>query len=102
MCSMRIPIMSLRLVVFAVFAVFALGGCSRGPELRSTAPAHGSETAYLAGGCFWGMEELLRKVPGVLDTEVGTIHGAETVRVVFDPLRLSYADLLEKHYFRHP
>jgi len=95
---MRIPIMSLRLIV--VYAVFVFGSCSRGPELRSTAPPHGTETAYLAGGCFWGMEELLRKVPGVLDTEVGTVHGAETVRVVFDPLRLSYADLLEKHFFR--
>jgi peptide methionine sulfoxide reductase msrA/msrB len=46
------------------------------------------------------MEELLRQVPGVVDTEVGYVHGAEAVRVVFDPSRLSYADLLEKHYFR--
>ena len=75
------------------------------------------ETAVLAGGCFWGMEELLRKIPGVLETEVGYTGGktakptysdvhdgttghAEAVRIVFDPSKLSYADLLEKWFFR--
>ena len=75
------------------------------------------ETAILAGGCFWGMEELLREIPGVLETEVGYTGGslgaptyedvktgrtghAEAVRVVFDPKRLSYADLLEHWFFR--
>jgi peptide methionine sulfoxide reductase msrA/msrB len=75
------------------------------------------ETAVLAGGCFWGMEEILRKVPGVLETEVGYTGGttphpgyeqvktgrtghAESIRVVFDPKKLSYADLLEHWFFR--
>ncbi len=75
------------------------------------------ETAILAGGCFWGMEELLREIPGVIETEVGYAGGrtagptydqvktgrtghAESVRVVFDPARLSYQDLLEKWFFR--
>jgi peptide methionine sulfoxide reductase msrA/msrB len=75
------------------------------------------ETAILAGGCFWGMQEILRKIPGVLETEVGYTGGitanptyedvssgdtghAEAVRVVFDPSRLSYAELLEKYFFR--
>ena len=75
------------------------------------------ETALLAGGCFWGMEDILRKIPGVVSTEVGYTGGmhprpsyedvkqgdtghAESVRVVFDPRKLSYADLLEKCFFR--
>jgi peptide methionine sulfoxide reductase msrA/msrB len=75
------------------------------------------ETAILAGGCFWGMEEILRKIPGVLHTEVGYTGGnvwqptyqdvsggdtghAESVKILFDPRRLSYADLLEKWFFR--
>jgi peptide methionine sulfoxide reductase msrA/msrB len=75
------------------------------------------EVAVLAGGCFWGMEDLLRKIPGVIGTEVGYAGGstksptyedvkggdtghAESVRVTFDPAKLSYAELLEKWYFR--
>jgi peptide methionine sulfoxide reductase msrA/msrB len=75
------------------------------------------ETAVLAGGCFWGMEELLRKIPGVLETEVGYAGGAtanpnyeqvktgrtghaESVRIVFDPQKISYAELLERWFFR--
>jgi peptide methionine sulfoxide reductase msrA/msrB len=75
------------------------------------------ETALLAGGCFWGMEDILRGIPGVLETEVGYAGGttarpsyeevstgttghAETVRIVFDPAELSYADLLERWFFR--
>jgi peptide methionine sulfoxide reductase msrA/msrB len=58
------------------------------------------EIAVLAGGCFWGMEEILRKIPGVVDTHVGYASGAEAVRVVFDPKQLSYATLLERWYFR--
>lgn len=75
------------------------------------------ETAFLAGGCFWGMEDLLRQIPGVVETEVGYTGGttshptygdvksghtghAESVRVVFDPKVMSYSDLLEKWFFR--
>jgi peptide methionine sulfoxide reductase msrA/msrB len=75
------------------------------------------ETVILAGGCFWGMEELLRGIPGVLETEVGYSGGnvknpryedvrtgrsghAEAVRVVFDPSKLSLSDLLENWFFK--
>jgi peptide methionine sulfoxide reductase msrA/msrB len=75
------------------------------------------ETAVLAGGCFWGMEDLLRKVPGVLETDVGYTGGttlnptysdmkggrsghAESVRITFDPAKISYADILEKWFYK--
>ena len=75
------------------------------------------ETAVLAGGCFWGMEDLLRNIPGVIETDVGYAGGAtadpryddvrtgktghaESVRVLFDSTKLSFADLLEKWFFR--
>jgi peptide methionine sulfoxide reductase msrA/msrB len=74
------------------------------------------ETAVLAGGCFWGMEDILRKIPGVVSTEVGYTGGragvtyedmhhdrtgnAEAVRIVFDPKRISYEELLESWFFR--
>jgi len=75
------------------------------------------DTAILAGGCFWGMEEILRKIPGVLETSAGYEGGttpnptyedvhtgktgyAEAVRIVFDPSKISYEDLLEKWFFR--
>jgi peptide methionine sulfoxide reductase msrA/msrB len=64
-----------------------------------TAPA-GLEVAILAGGCFWGMEEILRDIPGVVDTVVGYAGGAEAVKVTFDPAELGYATLLEDWYFK--
>lgn len=76
------------------------------------------EIATLAGGCFWGMEEIIRQIPGVLDTEVGYSGGstpnatyndvrtgktghAESIRIVFDPQRLSFAQLLEWFFRMH-
>ena len=76
-----------------------------------------TDVAVLAGGCFWGVEEILRGVPGVVDTEVGYTGGwlenpkfedthdgksghAESIRVTFDPAVLSYEDLLEKWFFK--
>jgi methionine-S-sulfoxide reductase len=85
-------------------AVPPVGAWSKDDE---GAPGGATETAILAGGCFWGMEDLLRELDGVLDTEVGyaTVKDdrkatpAEAVRIVFDPTRISYEDLL-RFFFR--
>ncbi len=76
------------------------------------------QTAYLAGGCFWGMEELVRDIPGVLATEVGYTGGsapdatyekvktgrtshAESLKIVFDPKQLTYRHLLFEFFRMH-
>jgi peptide-methionine (S)-S-oxide reductase len=74
----------------------------------------GAETAVLAGGCFWGMEDLVRRQPGVLSTRVGYSGGdvpnatyrnhgthAEAVEIVYDPEKTSYRDLLEFFFQIH-
>jgi peptide-methionine (S)-S-oxide reductase len=73
-----------------------------------------TETAILAGGCFWGMEELVRRIPGVLSTRVGYTGGdvpnatyrnhgthAEALEVVFDPSRISFRQILEFFFQIH-
>ncbi|UGB36808.1 peptide-methionine (S)-S-oxide reductase MsrA [Frateuria soli] len=73
-----------------------------------------TERAVLAGGCFWGMQELLRQQPGVISTRVGYAGGdvahatyrnhgthAEAVEIVFDPQRISYRRLLEFFFQIH-
>jgi peptide-methionine (S)-S-oxide reductase len=73
-----------------------------------------TERAILAGGCFWGMQELIRQQPGVLSTRVGYAGGdvpnatyrhhgshAEAVEIVFDPARTSYRELLEFFFQIH-
>src|SRR5476649_33213 len=72
------------------------------------------EKAILAGGCFWGVEELIRQLPGVISTVVGYTGGdvpnatyrnhgshAEAIEIVFDPARLSYRELLEFFFQIH-
>jgi len=73
-----------------------------------------TETAVLAGGCFWGMQDLLRRYPGVISTRVGYTGGevanatyrnhgthAEAIEVIFDPQKLSYRKLLEFFFQIH-
>ena len=112
-----------RLFVLSL-AFLAFSSCKRAEAPRATAtqeakpnPNVATETAILAGGCFWGMQEILREVPGVLMTDVGYTGGttknptyedlhdgtsghAEAIRIVFDPSKISYAELLEKWFFR--
>jgi methionine-S-sulfoxide reductase len=68
----------------------------------------GEEIATLAGGCFWGMEDLIRRQPGVIRTEVGytggtvanaTYHNHEAVRIWFDPGKTTFKALL-RFFFR--
>ncbi|WHZ18643.1 MAG: Peptide-methionine (S)-S-oxide reductase MsrA [Rhodanobacteraceae bacterium] len=73
-----------------------------------------TERAILAGGCFWGMQDLIRKQPGVISTRVGYSGGdvknatyrnhgthAESIEIVFDPAVLSYRRLLEFFFQIH-
>jgi peptide-methionine (S)-S-oxide reductase len=73
-----------------------------------------TERAILAGGCFWGMQDLIRKQPGVVSTRVGYSGGdvpnatyrnhgshAESIEIVFDPARMSYRKLLEFFFQIH-
>lgn len=72
------------------------------------------ERAVLAGGCFWGMQDLIRKLPGVKSTRVGYSGGevpnatyrnhgnhAEAIEIVFDPAKISFRDLLEFFFQIH-
>ncbi|WP_437633195.1 bifunctional methionine sulfoxide reductase B/A protein [Sorangium sp. So ce854] len=125
-----IPVDRLEAEGYGAYRALFEGGGKAAPPAQAganacAAPAPGQapgcqttlETAILAGGCFWGMEEILRGIPGVLETEVGYTGGrtqsptyedvktggtghAESVRIVFDPAKLSYAELLEKWFFR--
>jgi len=93
---------------------FHAAGAPLPPESRPVTP----ETAYFAGGCFWGIEDRFQQVPGVIDAVSGyqggtttrptykqvcssTTGHAETVRVTFDPKRVTYRQLLEWFFKLH-
>lgn len=97
----------MRLMTFLLSLIFTL---SLGAKTMKT------ETATLAGGCFWGVEEILRNIPGVTNTTVGytggevkdpnynivklgTTNHAEAVQVEFDPSKITYAEILG-YFFR--
>ncbi|HEX4321163.1 MAG TPA: peptide-methionine (S)-S-oxide reductase MsrA [Acidobacteriaceae bacterium] len=73
-----------------------------------------TERAVLAGGCFWGVQELVRDLPGVISTRVGYTGGdvrnatyrnhgthAEGIEIIFDPAKISFVDLLEFFFQIH-
>ena len=73
-----------------------------------------SERAILAGGCFWGMQHLIRRYPGVMSTRVGYTGGdvphatyrnhgthAEAIEIIFDPAQISYRKILEFFFQIH-
>ena len=76
--------------------------------------AETTERAVLAGGCFWGMQDLIRKIPGVISTRVGYTGGdvpnatyrnhgthAEALEIIFDPRKTSFRQLLEFFFQIH-
>jgi peptide-methionine (S)-S-oxide reductase len=111
----------------ALLLVFALGGCFEAQtQNRIPAPqtdealAHtsGKETAVFAGGCFWGTQAVFERVKGVIATTAGYAGGsastatyaqvttettghAESVKVVFDPSKISYGKLLQIFFAIH-
>ena len=124
-----------RRTLVTLLLALAAAGCTAGESPAPAAPASAAEapaeaateapmktanreTVILAGGCFWGMEELLRKIPGVVSTEVGYCGGAssdatyeqvkqgntghaEAVRVEFDPEKLPFDALLGWFFRMH-
>ena len=72
------------------------------------------ERAIFAGGCFWGMQDLIRRLDGVISTRVGYTGGdvpnatyrnhgthAEAIEIIFDPIKISYRRLLEFFFQIH-
>lgn len=96
----------------------ALKFIPKGQELPPESRPVASQTAYFAGGCFWGVEDRFAQVPGVIDAESGYQNGrtvkpsyrqvcsgatghAESVKVVFDPRHVSYRQLVERFFQFH-
>ncbi|MBU1425254.1 MAG: peptide-methionine (S)-S-oxide reductase MsrA [Gammaproteobacteria bacterium] len=105
----------IRLILLILLPLFAT---SAQAELKGATMTDTNQTAYLSGGCFWGMEDLVREIPGVVDTEVGYTGGdvpdatyeivsvgrsghAESLKIVFDPKRLTYRHLLFEFFRMH-
>lgn len=110
---------------FFSMAIFASGAFAASPTKPIAASAKlapkaigKTETAILAGGCFWGVEDFFRKIPGVSETRVGFTGGttpnpkyddthdghtghAESVEIKFDPAKVSYEFLLEQFFKMH-
>lgn len=96
----------------------ALRFFEKGAELPLEARPVATQVAYFAGGCFWGVEDVFAQTPGVVDAESGYMGGrtdkptykqvcyedtghAEVVKVVFDPARVSFAQLLDVFFKNH-
>ena len=102
---------------FVPLARLEAEGYGQYKKLFEKAPAPDAstlKTAPLAGGCFWGVEELIRKMPGVVDTEVGYTGGkvanatyenheghAEAIKITYDPAQISYEKILEFFFTIH-
>src|ERR1700710_2455115 len=94
------------------YGISSVEGC--GLKSGRTESMNQTETAILAGGCFWGLQDLIRKMPGVVSTRVGYSGGdvpnapyrnrgthAEAIEIVFDPSKTSYRKILEFFFQIH-
>lgn len=94
------------------------GATAKAAEKEATTMSGRTEIATLAGGCFWGMEDILRELPGVLDTDVGYTGGtsenpdygdvktgrsghAESIQITFDPTQVSFEAILDLFFTMH-
>ena len=116
--------LSRSLPLLAVLATLLAGGAGiasaqegieiPAPALDEPASSAKTETAILAGGCFWGMQDLLRRYPGIVSTRVGYSGGdvpnatyrnhgthAEAIELVYDPAVISYRKILELFFQIH-
>ena len=113
---MRNNLLFVPILIISILVVTSIGFAKNSKKEVKKMSASKIEIAILSGGCFWGVEELIRKLPGVLETEVGYTGGnipnptyeivhrgtsghAEAIKIKFDPDKLSYEDLL-KYFFR--
>jgi peptide methionine sulfoxide reductase msrA/msrB len=96
----------------------SLAFIEKGQPLPAESKPLALETAYFAGGCFWGVEDRFQQLPGVVDAVSGYMGGktknptyrevcghdtghAETVKIVFDPTKITYKELLAKFFKFH-
>ena len=103
---------------FLLLTLLALHTTAGNAQTKGAAMTNTVQTAYLSGGCFWGMEELVRQIHGVLETEVGYTGGetpnatyevvktgrsghAESLKIVFDSKQLTYRHLLFEFFRMH-
>jgi methionine-S-sulfoxide reductase len=112
-----VPGLSIAVVLIAALAI-GLPKEKLAANASTIQPSAHYATATLAGGCFWGLQESLRQIPGVIQTTVGYTGGttphptcelvcagktghAEAVEVIFDPAKLSYEELLSHFFSSH-
>jgi len=105
-------------LVLLILILGLAGGAQAGKKVKNKMETKNIGTATLAGGCFWGMQEILRAVPGVTATAVGYTGGhteapkyeevktgatghAESIEIKFDPAKVSYGALLDMFFKMH-
>jgi methionine-S-sulfoxide reductase len=109
--------LKLFVILSAFFSLHAYAADAKRPQAMMMMKTQ-NQVAILAGGCFWGMEEVYRKIPGVVKTQVGYAGGksenpnyeqvsggssgfAESIEVEFDPTKVTYEEILKVFFRMH-